>query len=248
MPDAQYLDIVPVESLHERLGFSRRVDYPAASLSTPFSKWRMEVDDAPILRYLYREARPARHLEFGTWEGTGACYCLEECDAHVWTINVPGGELVDGQPAYSSAMTVVPEGALPMIQRNGEDVYQTDAGPFIGHRYRSAGFSTRVTQIYADTREWDQSEFAPGFFDTALVDGGHSEDVVLNDTRKALDVVKPGGLILWHDFCPDPSVFNQMASVVGVVGGLTREWPQLVRELRDVFWVQPSFLLVGVRR
>ena len=248
MPDLQFLDVVPVASLHRRLGLSDPLDYPAASLRRPFSRWQMEIDDAPILRYLYRQLRPARHLEFGTWDGTGACYCLEESNAHVWTINLPQGEIVDGHPAYSSSPAVVPNGARPLTQLNGVDVYQTDAGPFIGHRYRSAGFADRVTQIYADSREWDTTEFTTGFFDTVLVDGGHSEDVVLIDTRKALSVVKPGGVILWHDFCPDPSVFNQMSSVVGVVGGLMRGWPDLVGELRDVFWVQPSFLLVGIRR
>jgi predicted O-methyltransferase YrrM len=207
----------------------------------------MEIDDAPILRYLYRELRPKRHLEFGTWEGTGACYCLEESDAHVWTINLPNGEFADGRPAYSSSVGVVPDGAVPLTERDGVVVYQTDAGPFIGHRYRSAGFAKRVTQIYADSREWDEAEFTPGFFDSVLVDGGHSDDVVLNDTRKAFTLVKPGGVIFWHDFCPDPSIFRQMSSVIGVVDALTREWPDVIKPLRDLFWVQPSFLLVGVR-
>jgi hypothetical protein len=38
-----------------------------------------------------------------------------------------------------------------------------------------------------------------------------------------------------------------MDSVVGVVEGLTRQWPDIARQLQDAFWIQPSFLLVGVR-
>jgi hypothetical protein len=191
--------------------------------------------------------RPARHLEFGTWEGTGACFCLEECAAHVWTINLPDGEMVDGRAAYTSTPDVVPEGAAPVVSRDGVDVYQTDSGAFIGHRYRQAGFANRVTQIYCDSRAWDIAEYQPGFFDTALIDGGHTDDVVLSDTRKALAVVRPGGLILWHDFCPDPSVFGTMSSVVGVVRTLTEHWPEVASQLRDAFWIRPSFLLVGIR-
>jgi hypothetical protein len=248
MSDPRYIDIVPVTELHVRLGFDAALEYPAASIHKVFSEWKMEVDDAPILRYLYRQARPARHLEFGTWEGTGACYCLEECDANVWTINLPAGELVDGEPVYCSSPETVPEGASPLRYRNGIYAYQTDAGAFIGHRYRAAGFAHRVTQIYCDSREWDASAYAPGFFETALVDGGHTEDVVLSDTEKALAVVRPNGIILWHDFCPDPSVFGPMSSVVGVVAALTRAWPDVASQLRDAFWIQPSFLLVGVRK
>src|SRR5581483_11246495 len=104
------------------------LDYPSASRHKRFADWKMEVDDAPILRYVYRQVRPRRHLEFGTWEGTGACYCLEECDANVWTINLPDGER----------------------DPSGVRVYEGDAGASIGHRYRSAGFTDRVCQILCD--------------------------------------------------------------------------------------------------
>ena len=223
---APTIDVVPVESLHERLGFDCRLEYPSASRQKRFVEWKMEIDDAPILRYVYRHARPQRHLEFGTWEGTGACYCLEECDARVWTINLPDGER----------------------DENGARLYQTDAGSFIGHRYRSAGFGDRVSQILCDSLEWDDADYASDFFDTALIDGGHTATVALSDTRKALSVVRSGGLVLWHDFCPDPSVFSSMPSVSGVITGLTSEWQSIRDSLSDVFWIQPSFLLVGVRR
>jgi len=158
MIDDAFIDIVPVDSLHQRLGVDTPLDYPAESLRKPFANWRMEVDDAPILRYLYRSVRPKRHLEFGTWEGTGVCMCAEECDATVWTINLPEGETIGGRPAYSSAPKEVPSGASALKRGgDGRSVYQTDAGVFIGHRYRSAGFGHRVCQILCDSREWDTS-------------------------------------------------------------------------------------------
>jgi hypothetical protein len=247
MADSRFLDVVSVIDLHERLGFATPLEYPQGSMNKSFANWKMEVDDAPILRYIYRHARPARHLEFGTWEGTGACYCLDECDAHVWTLNLPDGERVAGNPIYYSTTADVPDGAVPAEFRGDVPIYQTDAGTFIGHRYRNAGYSHRVTQIYCDSRQWDTSEFPAGFFDTVLIDGGHSEDVVLNDTHKALALVRSGGLIFWHDFCPDPSVFRVMAPVVGVVGGLSRHWAEIALHLRDAFWIRPSFLLAGIR-
>ena len=242
------LDIVDVSALHERLGQSGPLDYPYSSRTKPFLDWKMEDDDAPILRYLYRSLRPRRHLEFGTWAGTGTCYCLEECDATVWTINLLEGELIEGKPAYSSAIDDAPDDAVPVQHVDGRPVYQTDAGLLIGRRYREAGFGHRVCQIYCDSRTWDTSAYPRDFFDSALIDGGHSADVVLSDTRKAFEVTRPGALIMWHDFCPDPTVLSAFASVVGVMSALTAHWGEIASSLQDVFWVQPSFLLIGIRR
>jgi len=248
MVETQLLDIVDVSDLHQRLALSESLAYPYASRQKPFLDWKMEEDDAPILRYLYRTFRPRRHLEFGTWAGTGACYCLEECNATVWTINLLEGELIEGRPAYSAAIDDAPEDAVPVQHVDGQPVYQTDAGLLIGRRYREAGFGHRVCQVYCDSRTWDTSAYPRDFFDSVLIDGGHSPDVVLSDTRKAFAVARSGALIMWHDFCPDPTVLSAFASVVGVMTALTGNWEEIASSLQDVFWVQPSFLLVGVRR
>ena len=242
------LDIVDVSALHQRLHFTAALDYPASSRRKSFLDWKMETDDSPILRYIYRNFRPRRHLEFGTWSGSGACYCLEECDASVWTINLPDGELIDGKPAYSAMADDVPQGAVAALHIDGKAVYQTDAGMLIGRRYREAGFGHRVCQIYCDSRDWDTAAYPREFFDSVLIDGGHAADVVVSDTRKALSVTRPGAVVMWHDFCPDPAVFGVFASVVGVITGLMEHWDEFAPELQDVFWVQPSFLLIGVRR
>ena len=181
MVDTQLLDIVDVSALHERLTLPEALAYPSASRQKSFFDWKMEDDDAPILRYLYRNFRPRRHLEFGTWAGTGTCYCLEECDATVWTLNLLEGELIEGKPAYSSTIDDTPEGAVPVQHVDGRPVYQTDAGLLIGRRYREAGFGHRVCQIYCDSRTWDTRAYPRDFFDSVLIDGGHSADVVLSD-------------------------------------------------------------------
>lgn len=244
----EQLSVVPVDALHDRLGLPTPLAYPASSRTKPLVEWRMEVDDAPILRYLYRSLRPRRHLEFGTWEGTGACYCLSECEATVWTINLPEGELIDNRPAYHSMLREPPTGAVPIAVRGEEREYQTDAGVFIGHRYRSAGFGHRVCQILCDSRDWDISAYPRDFFDSVLIDGGHSEDVVVSDTRKALAATRSGALILWHDFCPDPLVFSSMPSTTGVLTAILKHWDEVRDCVTDIFWIQPSFLLAALRR
>jgi len=216
----------------------------------------MERDDAPIFAWLYRQFRPLRHLEFGTWQGLGTCLCLDNCAATVWTLNLPDGESrADGSWAYGhrvDAGAVAPPGAV--VEDYGADAvgraiyHRTDAAGYIGKFYRERGIGRRVCQIYCDSREWDTTAYPPDFFDSVLVDGGHQSDVVISDTYKALSVLRSGGMILWHDFCPELSIREHFESVRGVVGGVESILPDLSRQMRLLTWVNPSWILLGIKK
>ena len=250
------INVVPFNELHTRLGLSKSLTLPESSLAKPLTAWKMEEDDAPILRYLFRNGGIHRHLEFGTWQGIGVLYCLEETDATVWTINLlEGEEQITGEWAYgeqfedSSNLPVCSNKMEFHDDKSGTTVWhQTDALGFIGRYYRGKGFGSRVCQIYCDSRNWDTSHYPEGFFDSALIDGGHTEEIVASDTRKAMRLVRPGGLVLWHDFCPDPDVHARCASPRGVHRAISTSWPWLEHELQDAFWIKPSWLLVGIKR
>ena len=280
----------PAQRLHERLGFSEAFHPPEASRDRPLHEWRMEENDSPILRYLFRHARPRRHLEFGTWEGRGALDCLEECDATVWSINLREGETdAQGRWAYdawlddfasppstgsagegrgggdsppsparaplrkASASRLTENASrlsTPLITRtarNGRTVVRTDALGAIGRLVHEAGLGHRLCQVYCDSRAWDASNYPDGFFDTALIDGGHAAEVVRSDTLNALRLVRPGGLIMWHDYCPDPMAQATCSSVRGVVEAIGKLAPTIERCCADWFWIEPSWLLLGVR-
>ncbi|MDO3444623.1 FkbM family methyltransferase [Agrobacterium sp. V1] len=223
------LEIVDAHMLGERLGLDYSFRAPINLVNMPLTQFRMEVHDARILTQLYRAFRPKHHLEFGTWEGFGARLCLQNSEALVWTLNLPEGEKDDeGRPLYSDASGV------------------TDGGNRIGRLYREAGLAGRVTQMLMDSREFDTAAFGPDFFDTVLIDGGHTADVVTNDTEKALQVVRPGGLVMWHDFCPDPLIVAEQNAAQGVVEAVLQNWKQWRPRFSSLFWVRPSWLLVGV--
>jgi hypothetical protein len=243
------LKVQEVERLHETLGFSEPIDYPQTSLHKPLQNWQMEIDDAPIFRYLYRNYKPQRHLEFGTWQGYGVQYCLEECEATVWTINLLQGEqLPDGQQAY--CLGVSKQSDLDAwAQRVGlghQHGYQTDAFGFVGWQYLSRGSGNRVCQIYCDSTKWDTCNYPEGFFDSVLVDGGHQSDVVINDTRKALPLLRSGGMMMWHDFCPPVS--DQFAATRDVMHAIFTLWDEINQQMRLVFWIRPSWILLGIKR
>lgn len=66
----------------------------------------------------------------------------------------------------------------------------------IGSLARANGVSYR--QILGDTRKLD---FEPwGAFDIIFIDACHAYEWVLSDSRKSLKSLKPGGILIWHDF------------------------------------------------
>ncbi len=225
------------------------IDYPEDSRQKRFHDWRMEIDDSPIFRYIYRNFAPERHLEFGTWKGEGTCYVLEECDATVWTINGAFGERnAAGEGAYGAWPEEHPEIA-EWIERiglkPGDELY-TDTVAMIGRKYLMKELGSRVCQIYSDSRKWDTSAYPEGFFDTVLIDGGHEADVVLNDTRKALSLVRSGGLVMWHDFCPDDEIVRDFATSRGVVNAIRNMGDEL-SGMKQLVWIKPSFILLGIK-
>jgi len=226
------------------------------TLPKPHTERCMELDDAPVLSYLYRAHQPIRHLEFGTWQGGGACLCLESCAATVWTLNLPDGESrSDGTWTYGERVTdesKAPPGAVRANYGQDKDgprtYHRTDAGGYIGRLYREKDLGHRVCQVYCDSTRWDNSAYPADFFDSALIDGGHQPDVVVSDTRKALAVVRSGGLILWHDFCPLAEVRAKVDSVRGVTTGIESILAEITPQLAALHWIDPSWILLGIKK
>jgi len=132
------VDTVPIDDLRHVFGWTEAVEFPAKYRALLLSAWEMAADDC-TLRYVFRNLRPARHLEFGTWLGDGVLRCAEECDATVWTINLPEGEsLENGEWAYSTlaegALLSGVEAADRLVTSVGTWV-RTDAHGLIGRKY-----------------------------------------------------------------------------------------------------------------
>ena len=242
---------LPFAGLSQLLG---RTEAPPPAPTHGLEVWQMERDDAPLFRYLYRCHQPRRHLEFGTWQGFGTCLCLESCGATVWTLNLADGETKpDGSWAYGERIadeSSAPPGAVRLNfgqDENGPRTYhRTDAGSYIGRLYREKGFGHRVCQIYCDSRQWSTEAYPAGFFDSGLVDGGHQPEVVICDTRKAVPLLRSGGLMLWHDYCPVPTVIT--AAVQGVTAAIEVLRPELEAQFSTLVWINPSHILLGIKK
>jgi predicted O-methyltransferase YrrM len=71
----------------------------------------------------------------------------------------------------------------------------------VGRRFAGLPESARIQQLLGDSREFD---FSPWFgtIDLVIVDAGHDYECVAADTATALQLVRPGGVIIWDDYTP----------------------------------------------
>jgi len=72
----------------------------------------------------------------------------------------------------------------------------------IGRKYRhlNTKYPGKITQLYGESRTFDFSLYNNSI-DFIFVDAGHTYEVVMNDTIKALELLRNRkGIIVWHDY------------------------------------------------
>lgn len=103
--------------------------------------------------------------------------------------------------------------------------------PFMGVLFKGQEEEKRITQLHTDSREFDTTPYRQQF-DFVFVDGDHSYELVKNDTQKAFELLKPGGIIMWHDYAPKSD-------------GLVRFFREFTQE-RPLFRIRSTCLLVYI--
>ncbi|MDO8875043.1 MAG: class I SAM-dependent methyltransferase [Pseudolabrys sp.] len=84
-------------------------------------------------------------------------------------------------------------------------------------RFLGTDVESRITQLFGDSATFDFSPYRNAV-DLVFVDGAHSYEYVVNDSNIALDLARPGAVILWHDY----------------VGYGPAAWPGLVQALHEL--------------
>ena len=161
--------------------------------------------EAWILAVLSKRARLM--FEFGTASGR---------TAYLWARN---------SPADARVVTLtLREGDIPIYKREQGDA-ESDIRNALGEStfttfyYSGTPVEPKVTQLFGDSKDIDESPWA-GQCDLVFVDGSHALSYVQSDSRKALHLVRPGGLVIWHDYRGPrlPGVFRAL-------NALARELP-----------------------
>ncbi len=126
-------------------------------------------------------------FEFGTATGR---------TAYLWARNSPPGAEV--------VTLTLPPGERDSYAHAGSDSrrdrrHALRQSRFADFRYHGTNVEHKVTQHLADSKSFDEAPYH-GRCDLIFVDGSHAYSYVQSDTEKALRMIRPGGLLLWHDY------------------------------------------------
>jgi predicted O-methyltransferase YrrM len=146
-------------------------------------------------------AKRASHcFEFGTCTGK---------TAYLWARNAPAD-------AQIVTLTLAPEQAAAYARGAGDSDEDTRfalaESAFTDFLYSGTPEAARITQLFGDSKTFDESAYEQ-WADLVFVDGSHAESYVESDSAKAMRIVKPGGLVLWHDYAGPthaPGVFTAL--------------------------------------
>ena len=143
----------------------------------------VSVQELVVLTSVVQHSGAKKILELGTSNGNTTLNIAANTDAsaRVTTVDLP--------PDFSGDLAI----SVPTEHRN---MTRRD---MVGSQYRGAAVEGRISSVYADSATLDFSTL-PGPFDLIFIDACHAYEYVKRDTENSLKHVRPGGIIMWHDY------------------------------------------------
>lgn len=155
---------------------------------------------------LTADRKPSACFEIGTFDGRTTLNLAVNGGpgCKVYTLDLPPEQ-------WSSTQLGLAQGDTNFIRKESS-----------GTRFVGTAWATHITQLYGDSASFDYAPYE-GKMDLVFIDGSHSYDYVMSDTKAALQLLKPaGGLVLWHDYG-------------------SPYWKDLTRALNDLFAKDPTW-------
>ena len=159
--------------------------------------------EAWVLAVLAKQARTL--FEFGTCTGK---------TTYLWARNAP-------EEARIITLTLPPQGRGDYRAEAEDDAGDQRAAltesAFERFLYSDTPQAGKVTQLFGDSKSIDLSPWK-GECDLVFVDGSHAYSYVKSDSERAVDLVRPGGIVLWHDYIGrshSPGVFQALNELAG---------------------------------
>jgi len=199
--------------LHNRAWFqSKRKKLPTISLeelfpgaemipihlerSLPRSRGNLTTDELAAMTLICQCLKPSVVFEFGTFNGRTTLNLAANtpADAKIYTL-----DLAD------------PASTLHTMDHVDTELHLSNES---GSYFRNTPASSKIEQLWGDSALFDETALC-GKVDLILVDAAHSYEYVRSDTTKALAMLRPGGVILWHDYCVwYPGVYEYLHEIL----------------------------------
>jgi predicted O-methyltransferase YrrM len=169
-------------------------------------------------------AKRAQHcFEFGTCTGK---------TAYLWARNAPDNARVVTLTLGPTQQSEYQKGATDSTEDTRFALQESAFETFL---YSGTPYEARVTQLYGDSKQFDESPWR-AWADLVFVDGSHAQSYVESDSAKAMQIVRPGGLVVWHDYAGP----RHAAGVYDALNALSQRLPlRHVRGTTFVVWRRP---------
>jgi hypothetical protein len=138
---------------------------------------------------LLKRANAASVFEFGTYKGASITQMALNLgpQSRIYTLDLP-----EDDPRSRYAISS-PKDAVIAVEKGKGSLVPAD-------------LRDRITFLQQDSATFDETPYA-GSIDFVFVDGAHNLDYVHNDSEKGWRMLRPGGIMAWHDCClGDPDV------------------------------------------
>ena len=127
---------------------------------------------------------PSKIFEIGTFRGVASLtFALNAPQAQVYTLDLPPDSAVVDQASLS----------------RGDKEWVRLSRSSVGFAFQGRPEQERIHQIYGDSLNFTPPEILKGS-DLCFIDAGHSYECIAADTRTALSVIRPGGVLVWDDY------------------------------------------------
>jgi len=135
---------------------------------------------------LVRRYYPKRLFEIGTFRGRTTLHLALNSppEAKVFTLDLPAAK------ANNTKFQLDPTASRYIQKERSGECFLDSQLPE----------RSKITQLWGDSADFDYSPFM-GTMDFVFVDGAHSYEYVVNDTKVAFSLLRARkGIIVWHDF------------------------------------------------
>ena len=85
--------------------------------------------------------------------------------------------------------------------------------------FSKTNYENKIEVIFQNSLHFDEKLFH-NKYDLIFIDGGHTYSIVKSDSEKSFKMLKPNGIILWHDFIPGK---ESAKNVVNYINEISKE-------------------------
>jgi predicted O-methyltransferase YrrM len=156
----------------------------------------MSLEEILYISLLVKRFQPKQIFEFGTFIGVTTLQMALNTDVNtkIYTMNLSSQEDIT---KYSIG-TTEEERKLPGLQP--------------GNRLKNSLVAEKIVQLYGDSATYDYTNYTSSM-DFILIDASHEYEYVKSDTMNSFNMLKQGGMIIWHDYPNAPGVYDYLNEI-----------------------------------